>query len=85
MGVVKLGEAIDFVGAGALKIFRDCFTERDGVSWCWVRFSAAGVQGTLTWAFVHDPLRIQHLQDYGLAMAAIMAAVGFKNASERDK
>jgi hypothetical protein len=67
------------------KIIKDCFTERDGVSWCWVRFAMTGSFLALTWGFLHDPSRIQHLQDYGVAAGALAAAVGFKNMSERDK
>jgi hypothetical protein len=82
---MKISDLVDTAWAFGKKVFTDCFTERDGVSWCWVRFTATGGCLTLTWAFIHDPSRIQHLQDYGIAVGALAAAVGFKNISERDK
>ena len=64
-------------------VFKDCFTERDGVSWCWVRFMATGVILVATYKLLWT--QGITLSDYSMACTGAMASVGFKNISDRDK
>lgn len=76
---MTLSDIVDWL----YKVFKDCFTERDGVSWCWVRFTASGVILVATYKLLWT--QGISLIDYSAACTGAMASVGFKNASERDK
>jgi len=68
--------------AAISKAFTDCFTEKDGVTWCWVRFHATWAGGVATYYLLCKTG--VSLQDYGVVMTGLCAAVGYKYSREKD-
>jgi hypothetical protein len=64
-----------------IKVIHDCFTERDNATWCWVRISSLPTLGTMLYKFVITGS--PDYQNFAIGVAAIMAAVAFKNQSEK--
>lgn len=69
------------------KLIQDWFTERDGVSWCLARGMGAGAFVEVCIQFGRLPIDqiINGIQVFCLGVSGIIAAIGFKNISERDK
>ena len=66
-----------------LQVIKDCFTERDGVSWCWARIASAPALGAMIYKFtMASP---PDYANFAGGFAAVMAAIAFKNMSERDR
>lgn len=66
-----------------MNFIKNLFTERDGVSWCFVRISSAPILLEMMYKFYNATSPV--FQDFAVGVAAIFASIGFKNISERDK
>jgi len=62
------------------KVITDIFTERDGASWDAGRVLGVVAGMVATFRFGRDG---GSLQDFGVCIAAIIAAIAAKNASEK--
>lgn len=69
-----------------MKVIRDWFTERDGASWCIGRAMGGAAFVELTVQFGRLPLDqiASGIQTFCIGVAAIIAAVGFKNIGEKE-
>jgi hypothetical protein len=65
-----------------MKLVTDLFTERDGVSWCYVRIASLPILGTMLYKFI--VAGTADYQGFALGVAAIFASIAFKNQSEKD-
>jgi len=66
-----------------MKLITDLFTERDGVSWCYVRIASVPVIGTMLYKFI-VATGAPDYQGFAVGVAAVFASIAFKNQSERD-
>ena len=70
-------------GEDEMKVITDCFTERDGTSWCLLRIAAMPILASMTYKFIISGS--PDYQAFAIGIAAIFASIGFKNITERDK
>jgi len=69
-----------------MRLLKDLMTERDGASFCIVRLIGAGGGLASISAFLRHTdaaTFAANVQGFGIALGSIMAAVAFKNLSEK--
>lgn len=64
-----------------IKLFKDLFTERDGVSYCLGRFIAFAAAVEMIYKFT-DSSHIDY-QGFAVGICAIIASIAAKNMSEK--
>lgn len=65
-----------------MKLITDLFTERDGSSWCIGRVMGFGATCVMVYKFALAGAA--DFANFAGGVAALIAAIGFKNMSERD-
>jgi len=66
-----------------MKLIQDCFTERNGTSWCYVRIGSVPVLVSMLYKFIMATGAPDY-QGFAVGIAAIFAAIAFKNQGEQN-